>query len=378
MPQPSVLRGLKKFSWQTYLPQTRGGATVDCAAACSKGSEPMADDSADDSYFWRITQRAMGTDFEVLLPRCSSPAAMDAAVSALDSLEEIERQLTVYSPHSELSLLNRRGATGPVRTSAMLWEILLAADRVWRETAGAFDISAGPLVEAWGFTQRSGRRPSEAEIEAARWRTGWQHVRLDHGSRTVEFLREGMSLNLGGIGKGYALDRLAAKLGDAGVADFLLHGGNSSVLARGNDQQAGTNGGWKIGLQHPTRKGRRIAGITLKDQALATSGSGNQFFHFRGERFGHVIDPRTGFPAGEHLSLSLIGRCAMYADAFATGLFVAGREALEHYARSHPDEGIVAVEASGRQGEVRVVSWNLSDEVFADLDAGASRDGGAF
>ena len=126
------------------------------------------------------------------------------------------------------------------------------------------------------------------------------------------------------IGKGDALDRIAARLQADGISDFLLHGGSSSVVAVG-DQEEGSGLGWAVGIAHPTKPKRRLGGIWLRNRALATSGSGKQFFHHRGRRYGHVIDPRTGYPAGDLMSLTVIMESAADADACATGFFVAGQ-----------------------------------------------------
>ena len=175
-----------------------------------------------------------------------------------------------------------------------------------------------------------------------------------------------MSINLGAIGKGDALDRLANKLRSSGVSDFLIHGGNSSVIAVG-DQQPGSGDGWSVGIAHPTKPSRRIGGIRLRDQSLATSGSGKQFFHHRGRRYGHVIDPRTGQTAGDLLSLTVIGTTAASTDACATGWFVAGSEFVK--SRESTDDIVASIMVSDgrRQDEVRITTsgspiWVEGDE----------------
>jgi thiamine biosynthesis lipoprotein len=194
-------------------------------------------------------------------------------------------------------------------------------------------------------------------LAAAQQKVGWQYVALDAEAGTIEFQRPGMTINLGAIGKGYALDLLAQDLRVAGVDSFLVHGGNSSLLAGG--------AGWRVGLQHPTQSRRRIGGLTLNAAALATSGSGKQFFHYQGRRLGHVIDPRSGLPVDHMLSLSVIAAEATLADALATGLFVAGLDAVAAHAEQYPQIGLVAVLPSERAGEVQVRSWNIQ------LDAAA-------
>lgn len=324
--------------------------------------------------YLQISQRAMATDFEVLLPRDTAGPQVEAAVAALDRLESIENALTIYQPHSQLSLLNRDAAERPVRVDAMLWEIFEVADQAYRLTDGAFDITAGPLVEAWGFTSRSGRRPQVSEIQAALACVGWGRVKRSPEQRTVEFEKSGMRINLGAIGKGYALDWIARRLREAGLQGFLIHGGNSSVLAWG-DSVLGSGDGWKIGVQNPMRSGDRVAGIVLKNQAIATSGSGKRFFHFGGKRYGHVIDPRNGYPVDHFQSLTIVAQSAMLADALSTGLFVAGRECLERVLnQDHSLAGVALVNAR-RQGEVAIEVWNLPDNQWITEAGGRNATG---
>lgn len=340
----------------------------------------------------------MATDFEILLPHSLEPPQIDAAVLAMEMLEQIESVLTVYQKGSEISRLNRDASQGPVKVSGMVLDVLQHAVRLSAATQGAFDVTAGPLIDAWGFTTRSGRRPSEEQIRTARSRVGWQHLEIDPVASTVRFGLPEMRINLGAIGKGYALDRIATRIRAAGIDDFLLHGGNSSLIA-GGDSTAGIGSpknaspesgrptsaiptsespesgvpdmenagerGWRVGLRHPTRPQRHAGGIVLRDAALATSGSGKQHFHFRGRRYGHVIDPRSGYPAGEFLSLSVLTPTATEADAIATGLFVGSREMIEKYAAEHPDHRIIAIAAGKREGSTRAETWNTADDVWS-------------
>jgi thiamine biosynthesis lipoprotein len=145
----------------------------------------------------------------------------------------------------------------------------------------------------------------------------------------VRFLRPGVEINPGAIGKGWAIDRAVESLAAAGVASVLVHGGQSSVRARGTQGPAveGRHG-WRVGLRHPLRPGRRLATITLDDRALGTSGSGTQFFIDRGRRVGHILDPRTGLPAEGVISATVLAESAADADALATALYVLGPAGL--------------------------------------------------
>ena len=309
-----------------------------------------------------ITHRAMATEFAVILPR-SAAADADAVLHALEQLDELENRLTVYQESSEISKVNRDASKSPVRVSKSTFELLEKAVNWSKYTGGAFDITAGPLVHAWGFMTRSGRKPSAQEVEEALTNVGFSKLVLDGKSDSVAFSCDSMSINLGAIGKGFALDCLASELTKNAVKNFLLHGGQSSVVAVG-DQSPGSGNGWAVGLAHPTKPKRRIGGLWLKDQALATSGSGKQFFHHQGKRYGHVIDPRTGYPAGDLLSLTLICDSATDADALATGLFVTGSEEIIRLYEDvdRPWQAAVLVRPNERQDDVGIeslgeISW---------------------
>jgi thiamine biosynthesis lipoprotein len=300
----------------------------------------------------------MATEFVVMLPP-SEAHHCDPVIEAMEGLDAIEAALTIYRDSSEIAKLNRRAGDRPVPVTQSTFALLQRAIRWSERTEGAFDITAGPLVEVWGFTRRSGRKPTDEEIDVARQKVGYRFLTLNAENRTVRFAKPGMSINLGGIGKGDALDRLASDLCAAGIENFLIHGGNSSVVACG-DQSLDSGKGWAVGIAHPTKPSRRLGGIWLRNAALATSGSGKQFFHHRGRRYGHVIDPRTGYPAGDLLSLTVIADSAADADAAATGYFVAGakRIAADDAAEPSPTfvTAMVAAKPGKRQDEVELMS----------------------
>lgn len=301
-----------------------------------------------------ITHQAMATEFSVLLSP-SDAHLVEPAFEALELLDRIEADLTIYRENSEISRVNAHAAESPVAVSQATFDLLQRSLEWSRRTDGAFDITAGPLVRAWGFTQRRGKKPDPSEIQQAVDRVGFHHIRLDPKSLTVAFEKPGMELNLGAIGKGYALDALVGGMMARGLENFLIHGGGSSVIAHG-DQEPGSGRGWAVGISHPTKPKQRLAGIRLKNSALSTSGSGNQFFHFRGQRFGHVIDPRTGYPAGELMALTAVGGNATDAEACSTAFFVCGIEGIRSAVDNDPAlPKMMGVRAAGRQDEVEVI-----------------------
>ena len=175
-------------------------------------------------------------------------------------------------------------------------------------------------------------------------RVGADKLDLDPQRRTVGFRVPGMEINLGSIGKGYALDRAGEVMQAHGVQHFCIHGGQSSVLARGSrgifsSAEAAEREGWWIGLRHPLRPNQRMGEVRVLNRALATSGSAVQFFIDRGRRYGHILDPRSGRPAEGSLSTTVLAPLAAEADALSTACYVMGREAALEYCRSRPEIG---------------------------------------
>jgi thiamine biosynthesis lipoprotein len=211
--------------------------------------------------------------------------------------------------------------------------------------------------------------PDEAEIAAALDCVGFERLTLDDASRTIRFGSPGMEINLGGIGKGHALDRMAELLLLDGVGDFLLHGGHSSVLARGSRSGAAENEpGWLVGLAHPLKPERRLAEFRLHNQALGTSGSGTQFFHYQGKRYGHILDPRSGRPAEGVLSSTVIAPTAAEADALSTAFYVGGIELARTFCLSHPLISAAIVTLSSGAGELQTTTFNLEDDRWRRLE----------
>lgn len=283
----------------------------------------------------------MATTFSVVLP-FGTPHARDAACKALDLIGHLERQLTVYDDGSEVSRLNRLAGRASVPVEPRLFGLLQLAARISEETAGAFDVTAGPLIKAWGFFERKGAVPLEADLTEELSRVGMRGVVLEDESRRVRFLKPGMEINLGSIGKGYALDRAAEFLIERGVDSALLNGGTSSVLAIGSPPNCAD--GWTVGIKHPFGQGRRLAVVRLRDRALATSAPTYQHFRYNDRTLGHLIDPRTGRPAQGMASATAVAPTAAEADALSTAFFVMGVEGTRAYCEGRPEIGAVLLE----------------------------------
>jgi FAD:protein FMN transferase len=293
--------------------------------------------STPSGYWQHVSRAAMACRFEVTLP-LEDRAGVSAARQALDEVERLEDQLSIFRESSEVSFINREAAASPVCVEQSLFSLLLMCRELCRETGGAFDITSGPLSRRWGFLRRQGRIPEPDEIEEARALVGEDKLLFDCESRAIRFARPGVEINLGSVGKGYALDSVAAMMRRR-VRTALLSAGSSSIRAIG-----GVDGGWTVGVRHPLDKERRLAVVRLHDAALSTSGAEEQFFEYGGKRYGHIIDPRTGWPAGRMVSATVIAPSAAVTDALATAFYVGGPELAKAYCDAHPGVLVLMLE----------------------------------
>ena len=290
-----------------------------------------------DDHWLRVHRVAMACRFEVM----SDAIELEAARAALDDADEVEAMLTVFRDTSEVAALNRGAAAGPVAASPALFALLQQSADLHARTRGAFDITATPLSRCWGFMDREGRIPSDAEIAQTLERVGIRHVVLDADRRTVAFAREGVEISFGAIGKGYALDRMAGVLRDRGTDRALLSAGRSSVLAIG-----GRGRGWPIDIR-PRLAGGVAGRLWIRDGAVGTSGAGEQYIVAGGRRYGHVLDPRTGRPAAGTLAASVVTREAAAADALSTAFLIGGPDLASSYCDTHPGTMAIVVDETG-------------------------------
>ncbi|MBS0261160.1 MAG: FAD:protein FMN transferase [Planctomycetes bacterium] len=285
----------------------------------------------------RLSTLAMATEFEAIL-NPGAGSLLQGAWDALDLVNQLEDQMSIYRPHSELSRLNARAADEPVPVEPRLFNLLRRSVELSLATEGAFDPTAGALVALWRNCRRERRLPHDEELDLARSQIGCQHVRFldsvdDLGPPTIGFDRPGISLNLNAMGKGYALDRAAEILAPLG-GDWLLHGGHSSILARGS--HTGCTG-WPVSIRHPLFPNRQLATLTLLNRAMSTSGSAVQFFRYQGKRYGHIVDPRTGWPTDGMLAVTVLTPDAALAEALSTAFFVLGVEKAREYCHNHSE-----------------------------------------
>lgn len=240
------------------------------------------------------------------------PNAREAISAGFSEIRRIDGLMSLHRTDSELSRVNARQIA---QVSEDLFKVLAKAQEISERTEGSFDITIRPLAHLWGFIWKEYRLPTAAELAATLPRVNYRLVQLDRGRRTVRFLREGVSLDLGAIAKGYAVDCALEKLRSLGVTNAMVRaGGDLRVL-----------GEWEVQLEDPQKRGRRET-IRLRDAAISTSGDYENYFEIAGKRYSHILDPRTGLPVEGIAACTVIAPTCMEADGLATALFVYGPE----------------------------------------------------
>lgn len=323
-----------------------------------------------------LARHAMATRFELVLHGDNPVSLRAAGEEALDEIDRLEAQLSLYRPSSEIARLNARAAREVVRVTPPLFRLLEHARRLHQETGGAFDITIAPLVRCWGFMGGSGSLPSPGQIAEARAKVGMGLVLLDPENVTVRFAREGVMIDLGAIGKGYAIQRAADVLRETGVTNALIHGGTSTIYALGQPPGADA---WQVAIEHPASRvapqespetgscavlrpafspasppssaalssaespqlgaashSESFISISLRDEALSVSAVWGKSFQAEGKTYGHILDPRTGWPAAGAVLAAVACVSATETDALSTALLTLGQEGHQHVGGLRP------------------------------------------
>ena len=287
--------------------------------------------TADASALERLESSAaiMGSEFRIACYAPTKKLAAGAVTAAFDEVRRVDALLSNYKQDSELSRVNREAGRGEVQVSEELAALLDRCQYYSRASEGAFDITVGALVKAWGFYEGEGKMPRPWTLWWARRNSGYQHLLVDQAKGKVRFLRSDLQLDPGGIGKGYAVDRAIAALREYGVETALVSSGTSSIYALGAPPDNAD--GWDLDVRGADTNDSEFMTVTLKDESLSTSGSYEKFFDKDGTRYGHILDPRTGQPALGMTAVSVIGPNAIDTEAWSTALFVNGAK----WARKH-------------------------------------------
>ncbi|MFN3651545.1 MAG: FAD:protein FMN transferase [Armatimonadota bacterium] len=304
-----------------------------------------------------VARAAMNTRWEIVLPGEDARFLRAAAGVALDEVDRLEAQLSIYRESSEVSGLNAYAAEGPVPVEPQLFRLLQRAVELSRDTEGAFDPTLGPLLRAWGFIGGSGSLPDPAAVAAARELTGAGLLELDEEAFTLQFAREGVWLDLGAIGKGYAVDRAVRELELVEITTGLVHAGTSTVYGLGAPPEAE---GWSVALRDPRREEYAALGrVCLRDRALSVSAPHGKSFREGDRLYGHVLDPRTGEPTHGALLSAVAHPSATVTDALSTGLLVLGAAGLSRLADRYPDADFLVLDEQGAAHTAGAGKWDL-------------------
>jgi len=300
----------------------------------------------------------MGTFVEVKVnvEKRSVEEADGAINAAFEAVRHVDSLVSAYRDDSEVSRINRDAAKQPVVVSPETAEVIAKALETSRKTGGAFDITVQPLLQLWGFAK--GRQkvvPPQEQIAKMLQSVGYTLVQFDPVKREIK-LQEGMGIDLGGIAKGYAVDRAVKALVQHGIDSAIVNAGGDMYCLGGKTRGKG----WRVGVADPVEKANVLGYVELSDRAVVTSGDYQNFFVSNGVRYSHILDPRTGHPCthGPH-SVTVIAKTCTDADALATGAFVMGAERGLQLLEDLPDvEGLIV---SGEKDHLDVVStsgWN--------------------
>lgn len=276
---------------------------------------------------------AMGTTYSIVVYGKDRFKLQAAVEIAFEEVRRLDSSLSNYRPDSEWSQINANAASRPVKVSKELYDLLAACLHYSRASDGAFDITVGPLMKVWGFYKGSGRFPHRSEIRGSMSRVGYEHIILDPDNNTVRFRRPGVEMDPGGIGKGYAVDRVAGILRRQSIESGLITAGSSSIYGIGAPPTEAR--GWRIAIRHPKDASKTIEEVFLKNESMSTSGNYEKFFRVRNRMYSHIMDPRTGYPAQGTLSVSVITPRTLDSEAWTKPYYINGRR----WAATHKQTG---------------------------------------
>lgn len=299
--------------------------------------------------------QTMGTWASLTIVTADSAAVADLAYRSLLALHHVDSLMSNWTQTSEVARVNRSAAAKDVVVHPEVALVIALAERVTRESDGAMDITVEPLVRLWGFLGGPRRVPSQDEITKALASVGPDKMRFDPARKTIRFTDADTRIDLGGIAKGYGVDLVAGGLHRAGTTDALIDlSGN--MVALGN---AAGKDGWSVGVRDPSGERPYLGTLRLHDEAISTSGNYEQFVDVDGKRYGHIIDPRTGWPAQGLVSVTVVSASAALCDAWDTGLFVLGPEKARAVAKAHDEFAVVIVEPAAGGGHIVWVEESL-------------------
>ena len=311
----------------------------------------------DNRYAYSIQK--MGSPFNLVLYADTKQIADSAAKESFKLVDSINLICSDYDSTSELFKLRYSVVGLPVRVSPILFELLYVAKAANKDAYGSFDITVGPLSRLWRSARKSQQFPTNGAINTARNRIGFNKVQLDSAAQTITFLQPNMQLDMGAIAKGYAADMVLALLQSHGITNALVDAGGDMVVAGMPPQKKG----WTIGINVPGEQEQLLESkLILSNKAVATSGDAFQYMLHEGKKYGHIIDPRTGYGVTFQRNVTVVAPDATTADWLATACSILTLNQVKILAKKYKSEVLITTLQNGR---IRKVSFGQFDGYLA-------------
>ncbi len=319
-------------------------------------SSPVRAQSDTTDYKVSVTKYLMGTTVETTARSSDVDLCRNALTDAYEEMSRVENLLSCQKDSSEISAINRAAGIHPVKVSYETVEMMKRTKAYGSKYHGVFDVTIGPLSDLWGFSEEKEIvLPPDKTIKKLDKLVNYRDIEIDENDTTVYLKKKGMSIDLGGIAKGYAIDRGSAVLKEKGITDFILNAGGDLYVSGTKDG----NTEWRVGIKHPRRTNDLAGAFNLKDYAVATSGDYERFKIINGKRYHHILDPSTGYPGTLSESSTIIAPTAEEADATATYVFLLGwKKALSDKSLDYPCL-IIASDGSIHYNQVFKEKYNL-------------------
>ncbi|MFZ9170861.1 MAG: FAD:protein FMN transferase [Sediminibacterium sp.] len=294
---------------------------------------------------YAYSMQKMGSPFNIVLYADTKQMADSAAQESFKLVDSINLVCSDYDSTSELYKLRYAAVGIPIKVSPILFELIYIANKAYKDADGSFDITVGPLSRLWRSARRSQQFPTHAAINEARKRIGSNKIQIDSGAQTITFLHPNMQLDMGAIAKGYAADKVLALLQSHGITTALVDAGGDMVAFGMPPQKKG----WTIGINVPGQQEKLLERkLVLSNKAVATSGDAFQFMLHEGKKYGHIIDPRTGYGVTFQRNVTVVAPTATTADWLATACSILTLEQVKILAKKYKSEVLITTLQNGR------------------------------
>jgi len=322
--------------------------------------KPRSGEGGSPARLIESSRLSMGSTLRLTVWTSDQPGAQAAFDEVFAEFGRLEKLMSTWIPDSDIQRVTHAAGLGPVQVSADVREVLKAARQISEWTGGKFDVTFGTLSGLWKFDHdQDNVIPDMREVRRRLPLIDYRAIQIDDAAGTVLLARKGMSIHLGGIGKGYAIDRGVNILRRRGIRDFMIQSGGDIYVAGMKDGRP-----WRLGIQDPRGPANhRFAELDLSDGTFSTSGDYERFFLRNGRRYHHILDPETGEPARGSRSVTIVANLATIADGLSTGVFIMGPEAGMAVIERLPDvEGVIVSEkndvliSSGLRNTLRLVA----------------------